>query len=180
MVERSSSGWKSHGSGRAWPFQASFRKIVINVILVEYSIRFGARPVVPHEFVHIVSKEIRFANPRANARLNHAARDITSRDTQSRQVGCDCGLPFPECRRSEDAGVSVSPPDTSCCRSGRRFVVPDPSRPHRFRQVIADGHHDLPDRLHGLDEQLVDPVSISFGIEYRTRQLDRDVSVALP
>lgn len=51
-------------------------------------------------------------------------------------------------------------------------MVPEAGRAHRFPQVIAGGHHRLPDRLHCLDEQLVDPVRISFGIEHRTREND--------
>jgi hypothetical protein len=33
---------------------------------------------------------------------------------------------------------------------------------------------------HGFDEQLVDPIGISFGIEHRAREIDRDESVACP
>ena len=63
-------------------------------------------------------------------------------------------------------------------RPGRRFVVPETGRAHCFRQVIADGHHGLPDRLHGLDKQVVDPVRIGFGIEHGAREIDRDNAVA--
>lgn len=57
-------------------------------------------------------------------------------------------------------------------------MVPETGRAHCLCQVVADGHHDLPDRLHGLDEQLVDPVCVGFGIKYGTRETDRDNAVA--
>ena len=52
-------------------------------------------------------------------------------------------------------------------------MVPEASRAHCLRQVIAGGHHGLPDRLHGLDEQLIDPVCIGFGIERPACRLSR-------
>jgi hypothetical protein len=59
-------------------------------------------------------------------------------------------------------------------------VIPKTSRPRSLSHVIADGHHGLPNSLHGFDEQLVDPIGISFGIEHGAREIDRDESVACP
>jgi hypothetical protein len=57
-------------------------------------------------------------------------------------------------------------------------VVPETGRTYCLGQVIAGGYHDLPDRFHGLDEQLVDAVCISFGIEDGAREVDGDDAVA--
>ena len=47
-----------------------------------------------------------------------------------------------------------------------------------FARSFADDHHGLPDRLHGLDKQVVDPVCTGFGIEHGTREIDRNKAVA--
>jgi hypothetical protein len=50
-------------------------------------------------------------------------------------------------------------------------VVPATSGSRSLSQVVADGRHGTPHCLHGVDEHLVDPLGISFGIKHQTGRL---------